>query len=74
MRTNLLIDTSNIFQQLYTNAQLKHIDSIYITGNIKLRKIYALKTKEEETQKSIKDILKNSVSLVKVGCCVNLRR
>ena len=51
--TNLLIDTSNIFQQLYTNAQLKYIDSIYITGNIKLRKIYALKTKEEDLPKSL---------------------
>ena len=51
--TNLLIDTFNIFQQAYPNSQLKYIDSILITGNIKLRKIYALKTKEEDLPKSL---------------------
>ena len=51
--TNLLIDTFNIFQQTYPNSQLKFIDSILITGNIKLRKIYALKTKEEDLPKSL---------------------
>ena len=51
--TNLLIDTSNIFQQTYQNSKLKHIDKILITGNIKLRKIYTLKTKEEGLPKSL---------------------
>ena len=51
--TNLLIDTFNIFQQTYPNSQLKYIDSILITGNIKIRKIYSLKTKEEDLPKSL---------------------
>ena len=51
--TNLLIDTFNIFQQTYPNSQLKYIDSMLITGNIKLRKIYSLKTKEEDLPKSL---------------------
>ena len=51
--TNLLIDTSNIFQQTHPNFQLKYIDAILITGNIKLRKIYSLKTKEEDLPKSL---------------------
>ena len=51
--TNLLIDTFNIFKQTYPNTQLKYIDSILITGNIKLRKIYSLKTKEEDLPKSL---------------------
>lgn len=51
--TNLLIDTFNIFQQTYPNFQLKYIDSILITGNIKIRKIYSLKTKEEDLPKSL---------------------
>ena len=51
--TNLLIDTFNIFQQKYPNSQLKYIDSILITGNIKIRKIYSLKTKEEDLPKSL---------------------
>ena len=42
--TNLLIDSFNIYLQTYPNSQLKYIDSILITGNIKLRKIYSLKT------------------------------
>jgi len=51
--TNLLIDTFKIFQQTYPNSQLKYIDSMLITGNIKLRKIYSLKTKEEDLPKSL---------------------
>ena len=51
--TNLLIDTSNIFQQTYQNSQLKYIDRILITGNIKLRKIYSLIKKEEDLPKSL---------------------
>ena len=51
--TNLLIDTSHIFQQTYQNSKLKYIDKILITGNIKLRKIYTLKTKEEGLPKSL---------------------
>ena len=51
--TNLLIDISNIFQQTYQNSKLKYIDKILITGNIKLRKIYTLKTKEEGLPKSL---------------------
>ena len=51
--TNLLIDTSNIFQQTYQNSKLKYIDKILITGNIKLRKIYTLKSKEEGLPKSL---------------------
>ena len=51
--TNLLIDTFSIFKQTYPNTQLKYIDSILITGNIKLRKIYSLKTKEEDLPKSL---------------------
>ena len=51
--TNLLIDTFSIFKQTYPNTQLKYIDSISITGNIKLRKIYSLKTKEEDLPKSL---------------------
>ena len=51
--TNFLIDTSTIFQQTYQNSKLKYIDRILITGNIKLRKIYALKTKEEDLPKSL---------------------
>ena len=51
--TNLLIDTSNIFQQTYQNSKLKYIDKLLITGNIKLRKIYSLKTKEEDLPKSL---------------------
>ena len=51
--TNLLIDSFNIYLQTYPNSQLKYIDSILITGNIKLRKIYSLKTKEEDLPKSL---------------------
>ena len=51
--TNLLIDTSNIFQQTYQNSKLKYIDKLLITGNIKLRKIFSLKTKEEDLPKSL---------------------
>ena len=51
--TNLLIDIFSIFKQTYPNTQLKYIDSILITGNIKLRKIYSLKTKEEDLPKSL---------------------
>ena len=51
--TNLLIDSFNIYLQTDPNSQLKYIDSILITGNIKLRKIYSLKTKEEDLPKSL---------------------
>ena len=50
--TNLLIDLNALFQQIYQNS-LKYIDSILITGNIKIRRIYALKTKQEELPKSL---------------------
>ena len=49
--TNLLIDVGSIFRQVYQN-NLKYIDSILITGNIKIRKIYSLKSKDEILPKS----------------------
>ena len=51
--TNYLIDCANIFQRSYPNVKLKYIDNILITGNIKIRKVYALKTKEEDLPKSL---------------------
>ena len=51
--TNYLIDCANLFQRSYPNYRLKYIDNILITGNIKIRKIYALKTKEEDLPKSL---------------------
>ena len=54
--TNLLIDIGTIFHQVYQNT-FKYIDKILITGNIKIRKIYSLKTKDE--------LLPNSLDLGK---------
>ena len=50
--TNLLIDVNALFQQTYQNS-LKYIDTLLITGNIKIRRIYAMKTKQEELPKSL---------------------
>ena len=51
--TNLLIDLYSLFNQIYQNCQLKYIDNILITGNLKIRKIYSLKSKEEILPRSI---------------------
>ena len=51
--TNLIIDVGSLFQQIYHNNHLKYIDSILITGNIKIRKIFSLKTKDEQLPKSM---------------------
>lgn len=45
--TNLLIDIGTIFHQVYQNI-FKYIENILITGNIKIRKIFSLKTKDEQ--------------------------
>ena len=49
--TNLLVDVGSIFRQVYKN-NLKYIDNILITGNLKIRKIFSLKTKDEILPKS----------------------
>ena len=50
--TNLLIDVGTIFRQIYKN-NLKYIDGILITGNIKIREIYSLKSKDEILPRNI---------------------
>ena len=55
--TNLLIDVGAIFRQIYKN-NLKYIDGILITGNIKIRNIYSLKSKDEILPRNI-DLGKN---------------
>ena len=50
--TNLLIDVGSLYQQTYHNI-LKYIDSILITGNITIRKIYSLQNKNEVLPKSL---------------------
>jgi hypothetical protein len=50
--TNLLIDIGSLYKQIYQTS-LKYIDGILITGNIKIRKIYSLKNKNEVLPKSL---------------------
>ena len=50
--TNLLIDVGSIFRQVFQN-NIKYIDNILITGNIKIRRIYSLKSKDEMLPKSL---------------------
>ena len=57
--TNLLIDAGSLYKKLY-QISLKYIDGILITGNIKIRKIYSLKNKNEMLPKSL-DLGKNII-------------
>ena len=56
--TNFLIDIGKLFSQIFKNCKLKYIDSILITGNIKIRKIYSLRAKDVVLPKNI-DLGKN---------------
>ena len=51
--TNLLIDFSSLVQHYFKTQSFKTIESIHVTGNLKIRKIYSLRTKEEPIIKSI---------------------
>lgn len=56
--TNFLIDIGKLFSQIFKNCKLKYIDSMLITGNIKIRKIYSLRAKDVVLPKNI-DLGKN---------------
>jgi len=51
--TNLLIDLSLLTQSYFKTQTFKTIESIHITGNLKIRKIFSLRTKDEPVLKSI---------------------
>ena len=51
--TNLIIDLSSLTQYYFKTQSLKVIDSIHITGNLKIRKIFSLRTKDEPVLKSV---------------------
>ena len=51
--TNLLIDLGSLTQHYFKTQTFKTIESIHITGNIKIRKIFSLRSKKEPVLKSI---------------------
>ena len=51
--TNLIVDLNSLIQQYFKMQTFKTIDSIHITGNLKIRKIFSLRTKDEPILKTI---------------------
>ena len=51
--STLLIDVASLTSQCFKNQKLKFIDSIRITGCMKIRKIYSIKNKDEPIMKNI---------------------
>ena len=51
--TNLIVDLNSLLQHYFKTQTFKTIDSIRITGNLKIRKIFSLRTKDEPIIKSI---------------------
>ena len=51
--TNLIVDLNSLIQQYFKTQTFKTIDSIHITGNLKIRKIFSLRTKDEPILKTI---------------------
>ena len=51
--TNLIVDLNSLIQHYFKTQTFKTIDSIHITGNLKIRKIFSLRTKDEPIIRSI---------------------
>ena len=51
--TNLLIDLSSLIQHYLKTQTFKNIDSIHISGNLKIRKIFSLRSKDEPVLRSL---------------------
>ena len=51
--TNLLIDLSSLIQSYFKIQTFKTLESIHITGNLKIRKIFSLRTKDDPVLKSV---------------------
>ena len=51
--TNLIVDLNSLIQHYFKTQTFKAIDSIHITGNLKIRKIFSLRTKDEPIIKAI---------------------
>ena len=51
--TNLIIDLSTLTQAYFKSQTFKTIESIHLSGNLKIRKIFSLKSKEEPVLKSL---------------------
>ena len=72
--TNLLIDLSSLTQHYFRTQTLKVIDSIHITGNLKIRKIFSLRTKDEPLLKSVdmgKSVPIVNLSFTETGHIIN---
>jgi len=51
--TNLLIDLNLLTKSFFKTQLFKTIESIHMTGNLKIRKIFSLRSKEEPILKSV---------------------
>ena len=51
--TNLLIDLNLLTKSFFKTQVFKTIESIHMTGNLKIRKIFSLRSKEEPILKSV---------------------
>ena len=51
--TNLIIDLNSLTQTYFKSQSFKTIESIHITGNLKIRKIFSLKSKDEPVLKTL---------------------
>ena len=51
--TNLIVDLNSLLHFYFKTQTFKSIDSIHITGNLKIRKIFSLRTKDEPIIKAV---------------------
>ena len=51
--TNLIIDLEALTHQFFKTQTFKTIDNIHITGCLKIRKIFSLRTKDEQVLRSV---------------------
>ena len=51
--TNLLIDLEELTQQYFKTQTYKVIDNIHISGCLKIRKVFSIKSKDEPIMKSV---------------------
>ena len=51
--TNLLIDVEALTQQFFKTQAYKIIDNVHISGNLKIRKIFSLRNKDEPVIRSV---------------------
>ena len=51
--TNLLVDLNSLTKAFIKTQTFKTMESIHITGNLKIRKIFSLRSKEEPVLKSV---------------------